>query len=99
MGSQRVTQDVQPAPGIPSLAVHAPHSSPRVHLRVVDLHGAQPQLAVVPADGVEEPIHHGHADAAAGCAHGMALLPAVGDGVKHFHHIQGVTCIKICYSN
>ena len=53
MGSQRVTQDVQPAPGIPSLAVHAPHSRPRVRLRVVDLHGAQPQLAVVPADGVE----------------------------------------------
>lgn len=87
------------ASGIPPLAIHAPHSGPRVRLWVVDLHGAQPQLAVIPPDGIEKPIHHSHTDAAAGCRHGMALLPAIGNGVEHFYHIQGITCIKICYSN
>lgn len=84
---------------IPSLAIHAPHSGPCVRLRIVGLHSAQPQLTVISPDSIEKPVHHSHTHTAAGCGHGMALFPAVGDGVEHFHHIQGVTCIKICYSN
>lgn len=87
------------ASGIPSLAIHAPHSGPRVRLRIVGLHGAQPQLPVIPSDSIEKPVHHSHTHTASGCCHGMALFPAIGDRVEHFHHIQGITCIKICYSN
>lgn len=84
---------------IPSLAIHAPHSGPCVRLRIVGLHSAQPQLTVVAPDSIEKPVHHSHTHTAAGCRHGMALFPAIGDRVEHFHHIQGITCIKICYSN
>lgn len=84
---------------IPSLAIHAPHSGPCVRLRIVGLHGAQPQLTIISPDSIEEPVHHSHTYTASGCCHGMALFPAIGDRVEHFHHIQGITCIKICYSN
>lgn len=97
--AQCVARAAQMASRIPSLAIHAPHSGPCVRLWVVDLHSAQPQLAVISPDGIEKPVHHGHTNAAAGCCHRMALLPAIGDGVEHFHHVQGITCIKICYSN
>lgn len=84
---------------IPSLAIHAPHSGPCVRLRIVGFHGAQPQLTIVSPDSIEKPVHHSHTHTAPGCCHGMALFPAIGDRVEHFHHIQGITCIKICYSN
>lgn len=74
-------------PSSPALAVHAGDFTPCVCFWVVDFHRAEPRLAVIPTDSVQQPVDHSHTHSTPGRAHLLTAFPTVSDWIKHFHHV------------